>query len=366
MRVLMLVSDAHGTQGGIAQYNRDVIAALDAMARIDRIVVLPRLIEDDGFGVPGKVRYDRAAAAGLGRFVQRSIAAALRQGPFDLVFCGHINLMPVAALAKRLTRAKLMLAVHGTDVWLPTASWAARASLPAADMILSVSQFTADRMAQWHQPVRQKARVVPNTVCTERFGMSPRNAELAERLGLKGKRVIMTLGRMAASERAKGFDEIIDLMPKLLARCPDLAYLCAGDGDDRARLEAKAAGLALEGSVIFSGSVPEEQKPDFYRLADAFVLASHGEGFGIVLLEALACGIPVLGSTADATGEALLSGELGPAVDPRDPDALADAILAALKRPKGVPQGLAHYAFDNFQLRLDAAIGSVTAAKGIP
>ena len=70
----------------------------------------------------------------------------------------------------------------------------------------------------------------------------------------------------------------------------------------------------------------------------------------------------VLGSTADATHEALLHGELGPAVDPQDRDALADAVLAAIERPKGVPERLAYYGFDKFQLRIAAAIGQVLAA----
>lgn len=360
----MLVSDAHGGRGGIAQYNRDVIDALDGMAVIKEIVVLPRLIEDIGEPPPAKAHYDRGAARGRARFIRQAVVTAIRQGPFDLVFCGHINLMPVAALAKRLTGGKLVLAVHGADVWEPCGSLAARKALSAADMILSVSQFTIDRMASWHSAVRAKARVIPNTIRAERFGMGARNEALAARLGLGGKRVIMTLGRMAADERAKGFDEIIDLMPTLLAQCPQLAYLCAGDGDDRARLEAKAAALGLQGTVVFAGSIPENQKPEYYRLADAFVLASHGEGFGIVLLEAMACGIPVLGSTLDATQEALLHGELGPSANPQDSAALAAAVLLAIERPKAVPNQLGFYAFDRFQSRTETAIGQLLAAKG--
>jgi phosphatidylinositol alpha-1,6-mannosyltransferase len=258
-----------------------------------------------------------------------------------------------------LTGGRLILAVHGTDVWEPVASRAAQAALRAADMILSVSQFTIDRMARWHPPVRNKGRVIPNTIRAERFGPAPRDAALAARLGLAGKRVILTLGRMAANERAKGFDEVIEAIPLMRERCPDLVYLCAGDGDDRARLAAKAAALGLGEAVVFAGGISEAQKPEIYRLADAFVLASRGEGFGIVLLEALACGIPVLGSTADATQEALLDGKLGPAVDPRDRAALADAILAVIERPRIVPDGLSHYAFDKFQSRFDAVIGDV-------
>jgi phosphatidylinositol alpha-1,6-mannosyltransferase len=359
MRVLMLVSDAHGGRGGIAQYNRDVIAALSANDRISEIIVLPRLAEPSDYNLPPKVRYDLRATGGQLAFIRRALAAAAKAGPIDVVFCGHINLMPVAAMAKWITRGKLVLAVHGTDVWEPSASFAARVALGAADSIFSVSQFTLDKMSRWHGAAQHKGRVIPNTFRPEGYGMAPPNADLAARLGLTGKRVIMTLGRMASDERAKGFDEVIELMPALLARCPQLAYLCAGDGDDRARLEEKAAELGLSKSVIFAGAVPEEEKPDYYRLADAFVLASRGEGFGIVLLEAMACGIPVVGSTADATQEALLHGELGQSVDPKDGAALADAILAAIDRPKIVPAKLNIFGFERFSAQIGAGIAAL-------
>lgn len=359
MRILMLASDAHGAFGGIAQYNRDAIAALSDLDQVDEIVVLPRKIIDPGFAEPPGVVYDRLAARGRLRFIWRAILAARRGGRFAVVLCGHINLLPVAALVNSMLGARLILAVHGTDVWTPPRSWLARRCMPRADMIWSVSQFTIDRMSSWRSDVQGKARVIPNTVDPARFGMGERDAGLVAGYGLGQKRVIMTLGRMAADEQAKGFDEVIALMPQLLARDPQLVYMCVGDGDDRARLQAKAAGLGVQGAVIFPGNVPEGGKADYYRLADAFVLASHGEGFGIVLLEALACGIPVIGSTADATGEALLHGELGQIVDPQNAASLAEAILAATRRSKSVPAQLAEYSFANFQRRMDDALAAL-------
>ena len=88
-----------------------------------------------------------------------------------------------------------------------------------------------------------------------------------------------------------------------------------------------AAGAA---EVTFTSVVPEAEKADHYRLADAFVMPGRGEGFGIVYLEAMACGIPVLGSRLDAGREALRQGELGILVDPDDRDALGRA--AAIDR----------------------------------
>ena len=125
-----------------------------------------------------------------------------------------------------------------------------------------------------------------------------------------------------------------------------MSYLICGDGDDRPRLEAKVRALDLDDRVCFAGYVPEEDKADHYRLADAFVMPGYGEGFGIVYLEALACGVPVVASQADASQEAVRDGLLGAIVDPRDPDDVLAGIRDALsRRGAGVPKGLAYFSF---------------------
>ena len=355
----MLASDAHGGFGGIAQYNRDLIDALVSQSKVAEIVVLVRSIEDADFAVPAKVTYDHAAVRGGLAFICRTLRQALLGGRFDLVLCGHVNLTPLALLARWIAGARLLVSVHGTDVWTRPPRWLAGMSLRPADMILSVSAFTVERMRTWLRPPIPPVVVIPNAIDLDRFGPGARNPELVARYGLGGKRVIMTLGRMAANERAKGFDELIELLPQLHERCPDLIYLCAGDGDDRARLEAKARRLGCANTVVFTGRIPEDRKADYFRLADAYVHPSQMEGFGIVLLEALACGIPVVGSTADATQEALLHGELGRAVDPFDKQALTEAILEAINQPKRVPERLSHYAHDNFHERVGRALDLV-------
>ncbi|MEZ5855402.1 MAG: glycosyltransferase [Hyphomicrobiaceae bacterium] len=137
-------------------------------------------------------------------------------------------------------------------------------------------------------------------------------------MGVADRQVILTFGRMSADERYKGFDEVIEAMPRLIAQRPDLVYVAAGDGSDRARLEAKAQALGVGDHVKFTGRISESDKADLYRLADAYVMPSSGEGFGFVILEALACGLPVMASTADGTREAVRNGELGLLVDPKD------------------------------------------------
>jgi glycosyltransferase involved in cell wall biosynthesis len=352
----MLASDAHGGFGGIAQYNRDLIDALVSQPQVAEIVVLVRGIEDPDFAAPAKVTYDRAAAGGAFAFIQRALHQAALGGRFDLVLCGHVNLTPLAFLARWIAGARLVVSVHGTDVWTPPPRRVTGWSLRAADLILSVSAFTAERMRSWLKHPIPPVAVIPNAIAAERFGPGDKDPELVQRHGLAGKRVIMTLGRMAANERAKGFDELIELMPSLHQLCPDLVYLCAGDGDDRARLEAKARDLGCGHIVRFTGRVPEARKADYFRLADAYVHPSQMEGFGIVLLEALACGIPVVGSTLDATEEALLHGELGCAVDPYDKEALTDTILDAINQPKRVPERLSYYAHENFSARVGKAL----------
>jgi glycosyltransferase involved in cell wall biosynthesis len=117
-------------------------------------------------------------------------------------------------------------------------------------------------------------------------------------------------------------------------------------------LEAKAQRLGLSDRVVFAGYVPEAEKVDHYRLADAFVMPGRTEGFGIVYLEALACGVPVVASSADASREAVREGALGALVDPDDPADLKRGIREALGQQRGtVPDGLDYFSKERFTAR---------------
>ncbi|MEJ2670846.1 MAG: glycosyltransferase [Deltaproteobacteria bacterium] len=208
--------------------------------------------------------------------------------------------------------------------------------------------------------------ILPNAVFQENYGVGDKSEKLLERYGLKDKVVLMTMGRLAAAEQYKGFDEVMDLLPRLAKSLPNLAYLIVGDGDDRPRLEAKAVSLGVKDRVVFAGFIPEAEKADHYRLADAFVMPGRGEGFGFVFLEALACGIPAVGSTLDGSREALRDGSLGILVDPRRPEEIQAGILEALRRPRGVIlEGLEYFSFENFAKRCQQILPQVVKSREV-
>src|SRR5262249_48645523 len=194
----------------------------------------------------------------------------------------------------------------------------------------------ADRFVGWSCVARDRGSILPNCVDLTRFYPGERDPELVERYGIRSSKVMLTVGRMAATERYKGFEEVIDVMPQLLLRFPELRYLVVGDGSDRMRLAAKVEALGLMNHVIFAGRIPDSEKVAHYNLADVFVMPSYGEGFGIALIEAAACGLPIVGSSADGSRDALLDGRLGRMVDPKKPDALVEAITAAMRDARRV------------------------------
>jgi glycosyltransferase involved in cell wall biosynthesis len=301
------------------------------------------------------VRYDLASATGEWSFLRRSAAQAFMGGSYDLIYCAHINLLPVAKAIASVQRAPLLLAIYGIDGWRRPSPIVARLA-NYADLVISISQLTLDRFRSWSHINRTPTAVLPNAIKVEQFGLSEKNRDLVQRLSTDGRKIIMTLGRMSSDERAKGFDEIIELMPRLRELEPEIAYIAVGDGDDRPRLQAKAQELGVTDRVLFVGRVSEAEKQDYYRLADAYVMPSIWEGFGFVVLEALACGLPVVASSADGTQEAVRNGELGSVVNPKDPTALLAAIIDALRRPKRIPDGLSYFSFDNFASRLHGAL----------
>jgi phosphatidyl-myo-inositol dimannoside synthase len=161
-------------------------------------------------------------------------------------------------------------------------------------------------------------------------------------------------------------DEVMQALPGLLADHPDLVYLIGGEGPDRPRLEARARALGIADRVIFAGRIAEEEKLAHYHLADAYVMPSRGEGFGIVILEAMAAGLPTLASVKDGGREALLDGKLGLLVDPDDPASVAAGIRALLARRKGRPEGLEYYSVQSFRRRVSAFLDEIAPRSAKP
>jgi asparagine synthase (glutamine-hydrolysing) len=356
-RVLSLTTDAFGGYGGIAQFNRDLLSALCAIPEVTEVVAVPRLMPGASQELPPKLTYATGGLGGKGRYVLEVIRQIARSRRVDLIVCGHINLLPLAYAAKLATGSPLLLCIYGIDAWGRPESLVARTLVKLADGVISISKITAERFTAWSGVARDKISILQNAVHTNWYKPGPKSAELVHRYGIAGKTVIATLGRLVSEERYKGFDEVLDAIPLLLERVPNLVYLVMGDGTDRARLERRIADRGLAQHVVFTGFVEEAEKADHFRLIDVYVMPSRGEGFGFVILEALACGIPVIGSKLDGTREALRDGLLGEVVDPDDPVEICDAVLRALSvRTRVIPEALMYFDYPVFCQRAAAIV----------
>jgi phosphatidylinositol alpha-1,6-mannosyltransferase len=147
---------------------------------------------------------------------------------------------------------------------------------------------------------------------------------------------------MAATEQYKGHDIMLRALPSVLSRVPSLVYVVVGDGDDRSRIEALADGLGLRPHVIFTGRVSDAELAALYQRSDVFALSARtvltdrevkGEGFGIVFLEAMAFGKPVIGPSEGAPAEIIHHGVHGLLANPEDPAAVAEALVDLLTNP---------------------------------
>ncbi len=344
MKILLLCTDAYGGHGGIALYNRDLAEALAAREDVDEVIVVPRVIRSEVRDVPAKVTFHADAAKGPIQYL-RAIARARAAKP-DLVICGHLNLLSVAC---SLARQPLLM-VYGIEAW-KHASPLINHLLHRARAIVSISEITRDRLIAWSS-YRGPTHILPNAIHAEDYGIREKRADLVARYGLAGKRVLLTVGRLAAEEQYKGFDEVIEILPGLP---DDVVYMIAGGGNDAVRLQQKAVQCGVADRVIFTGLFPDEDKPDLYALADVYVMPSRGEGFGYVFLEALASGVPVIGSKHDGGREALLDGKLGLLVDPANPAEILAAIREVLdtRAPRTIPPLLDSFSFGSFESRLN-------------
>ncbi len=331
MNILTILTDAYDAGGGIAEYNVQLVEAMRECELTDRLDVLSmRATEGTGArtserAVPDGVHWQTLPRTSKVGYSLGSIKHAITH-PFDVVVCGHINLAPLGAGLKHMGRQRRMITVtYGVDVWDRLTPLKTRA-FDDSDLATALCAYTRERILEWSSLPRERIDLLYATCNEEQFTPARKPAYLVKRYGLRGKKVLLTVGRLASVDLYKGHDRVIRALPALLKQRDDVVYLVVGDGDDRPRLEGIAREEGVEDRVIFAGLAPAEELVDHYRVGDLFVMPSTGEGFGIVYLEAACCGVPSVACTDDAGGE-VVSHIGGSAVHSADADGLVRVIL---------------------------------------
>ena len=206
--------------------------------------------------------------------------------------------------------------------------------LKNASLIIANSNYTKNALIGFGISER-KIIVVNPPVEYKKFAKIGNAEELKENYGLKGKKVLLTVGRLV--ER-KGHDYVIKALPDIIKEIPEIHYLIVGDGVYRSELERLSVKLNIRDFITFAGFIPDDELPEYYAMCDVFIMASREikekgdvEGFGIVYLEANAMKKPVIAGRSGGISDAVEDGVNGILVNPTDEKDIARAIIKLMK-----------------------------------
>ncbi|HKW01235.1 MAG TPA: glycosyltransferase family 4 protein [Vicinamibacterales bacterium] len=309
----------HESGGGVASVSRLIWQVMgDTWGDRRRLITL-------GNAPAYPARRRRPSIAGRAAFGLR-LAASQAAHPDGWVFFTHLSLARAQRYVPAMLRRQYAVFLHGIEAWR-TLNADEQEILHGAALRVANSRYTASAIAAAN-PGLGSIEICP-------LAFAPVDAPsqvkrpCAETPDV-GPRAVLLVGRMDAGERYKGHDELLEVWPRVVASTPDARLVFAGDGDDRARLLAKAAALGVASHVIFTGFLPTDGLACLYNSAAVFAMPSRGEGFGLVYLEAMAHGLPCIGSTHDAAREVIDDGATGYLVDQADGHALADRVTKLL------------------------------------
>jgi len=309
MKILFIVNDFNQI-GGIEKYNKDFLNALnDAGANVF-------LVQLRGISLIQKIS-----------FVLKVILKVLQEKP-KIICCSHIAFSPICYFVKIIFRIEYTIALYGVEAMNIKNIWEFR-SVAAAKIIIAISDYTKDIVLSQFPQIREKIFMLPSAVDGNLFYIKEKSEQLIDKYHLKGNRIILTLARLSPTDQ-KGQDRVLKALPEVLKEFPETKYLIVGPCSDP-RVDALLVDDLLKNHTVLVGPAKAEEKVDFYNLADVFVMPSKIEGFGIVFIESLACGVPVIASNDYGCPQGLLNGELGLLVNPDDPKDIARAIIRILK-----------------------------------
>jgi glycosyltransferase involved in cell wall biosynthesis len=330
MKIVFLVTDLFNNIGGIQVFNNHLIKALIELGHTVSVVSI------NDSRRPGDINCLFSPSAKYIHFKKPIfIIHTLKQiSSFkpDLIICGHVNFSLLCRALTTVFNIPYFTITHGIEAW--NLSRLKILGLRHSKKILSVSNFTKSKILEQLPDYPEKNIIIlANAVDTQRFRPEEKPKYLMNKFNLKNEdKIILTIARLSKRERYKGYDKVIIAMKEVIEEIPNARYILGGFGDDMERIKRSIKDNDLDASVVFAGFIPPAETADYYNLCDVFVMPSFGEGFGIVFLEALACGKPVIAGNKDGSRDALLNGQLGMLVDPFDAHGIAVTICKVLNR----------------------------------
>ena len=344
--------------GGIERVNRLAGAVLTRMAEAQNEGCELLSLNDPSGPITFEVSGRRYAGTAFGRHKAKLVARALRLAPRTrIAYLGHPNFAPLGTVMRIANpRLRYWVVSHGFDVWhrLPALS---RLALRRAEGVTAPSRFTLEHLTRTQGLDPKRVTLVPH-------GLDPGFSETEEPgrnpLSKPEPGLMLTVARLRQLEGGKGIDIVIQALPKVLEAVPHASLVVVGDGDQRPQLEDLADRLGVGQKVRFVGHVEERELREFYRQAELFVMPSRQEGFGLVFLEAMAFGKPVVGGAVGGTLDVIVEGVTGYVVAYGDVEALADRLICLLRDEDlrqrmgaaGQQRVIAHFTFESFQKQL--------------
>lgn len=361
-KYLFIFLEIFEREGGIQSYVKDIFRAYPSINTENKADVF-LLRDDSGCSNPYKSQnlnfyYFKSQHPQIEKLkMTAALIKYLLQRRPQHVFCGHINLaVLIQSLCQPLGIPYTVL-TYGKEVWDPL-SPRYQDALANAAKIWTISRYSRDKACSANNLEPSKVQMLPCAIDPNKFTPGVKEPELLDKYDLRTSKVLMTVARLWPGDIYKGVDVTIRALPQILQVFPEVKYLVVGRGDDRVRLANLAQDLGVADRVVFAGFIPTEELIYHYRLADAYVMPSQ-EGFGIVYLEAMACGVPVISGDADGSADPLQDGRVGWRVPHREPDAVAAACIELLKGKDRRCQGqwlreeaIAGFGVDAFQKRL--------------
>jgi phosphatidylinositol alpha-1,6-mannosyltransferase len=360
--------------GGVQRVSRHV-AAVAAKFASDRGASARFLSLNDPQGLHtvrvGSLEFSVSGYAGSKvQFILAALRAAGRKPA--LVIALHPHLAPIVrAMKTRSWKFRSIIFAHGVEVWRPL-GWPRGTALRRADLVIAPSSDTVQHLIS-------EQRVLSTKVVRLPWGIDP---EFEARLESPSQpppppgfpqsgRVILTVGRWDSSERYKGADTLISVLPGVLKSAPDVSLVLVGDGDDRARLEHLARNLGVSERAHFLHGLSPAQLFACFANSEIFALPSRGEGFGLVFLEAMACAKPVIGGAHGGIPDIVEDGVTGLLVPHGDAERLTQALGSLLTHPaharemgeRGRERVRRDYTFEEFQFRLTRILDGVMASS---